>query len=129
MFIRTAATYQIATSANTTVATGAMRTSSGWPRKARRRGAGRAIALFVIGMPRAQAGANAMCDLEEFRRLADLQGTLARKIAVDDIDDAAGPRRHHHDPGRQEHRLGNRVGDEQHGLGGLVPQLQQLLVE
>ena len=32
-----------------------------------------------------------------------------------------GPRRHHHDPGRQEHRLGDRVGDEDHGLAGRAP--------
>ena len=33
-------------------------------------------------------------------------------VAVDHVDDAPGPRRHHHDPGREEHRLGDRVGDE-----------------
>ena len=32
-----------------------------------------------------------------------------------------GPRRHHHDAGREEHRLGDRVGDEEHRLVGRAP--------
>src|SRR5207248_2054936 len=61
--------------------------------------------------------------------LPDVEGAIGRQVAIDDLDDAAGPRAHHHDLARQEHRLGDRVGDEDHGLAGLFPQPQQLLVE
>ena len=67
--------------------------------------------------------------VEELGRLADVERAVARKVAVDDVLDAAGPRRHHHDARREEHRLGDRVGDEHHRLAGQIPQPQQLLVE
>src|SRR5579872_3519581 len=127
-FIRTAATYQTAISTRTIVTTGAKRSTSGCCRKRPLRSAGKASVLLVIGMPCPKADPNPLRNLQEFRRLTNFQRAVARKIAVDDIDDAAGSRRHHHDLGGQEHRLGNRVGHEQDGLSGLVPQLQQLLI-
>src|SRR5882757_10574487 len=40
----------------------------------------------------------------------------ALQIDIDDLLDAAGRTRHHHDLVRQEHRLIDRMGDEQHCL-------------
>src|ERR1700733_8797861 len=89
----------------------------------------RAATSIDIGMPLAQATAHAMRNLDEFGRLADLEGALAREVAVYDVVDAPGTRRHDDDLGGQEHRLGDRVRDEHHRLARLVPELQQLLVE
>src|SRR5580698_11359648 len=133
MFISTAATYQIAINASTITTTGAKRTTVGCQRIS----AGRAAenvplvteALLVIGMTRAQARAHALRDLEEFRRLANFQRTVAREIATDNVDDPSRPRRHDDDLGRQEHRLGDGVGDEHDRFAGLIPQSKQLLVE
>src|SRR3546814_11105850 len=44
-------------------------------------------------------------------------------------DLAAGARRHDDDLRRQEDRLRNRVGDEDDGLAGALPEAQKLLVE
>ena len=52
--------------------------------------------------------------LEEPRLLARVDGPRLRQVHLDDARDAARPRRHDHDPRRQEHRLGDRVGDEDH---------------
>src|SRR6185437_4765086 len=111
--------YQTAISTATIASTG-----RAWP--SRRRWA----RLFIdVAVSRAQAEPDAMRDLGETRILADLEIAVARQIALDDVDDAAGPRRHHHDAARQEHRLGNRVRDEDHRLAGALPQLEELLVE
>ena len=80
-------------------------------------------------MPLAQAVTHPVRDLQELRRLADLEGSVARKAAVDHVIDAPGARRHHHHTGREEDGLGDRMGDEDDGLAGLVPEPQQLLVE
>src|ERR1700716_4238083 len=117
-FISTAAMYQIAISAKTMVTIGAQRSTSGCCRSICDLDTGRASALLIIRVPRPQPNAHALRDLQKFRRLADLQGAVARKVAVDDIDDPARPRRHHHDPAPQKHRFGNRMGNEQDGLGG-----------
>ena len=50
----------------------------------------------------------------------ECRAAVARQVAFDDVVDAARARRHHHDLGREEHRLGDRVGDEDHGLVGLA---------
>src|SRR4051812_12587042 len=113
-FIASAATYQITMSARIVVASGAWRSTRGWRARGAVARSGSASELLVIGMSRTQAGTDALGNPEKFRRLADLQRAVARKIAIDDIDDAAGPRRHHHDPARQEHRFRDRMGDEQH---------------
>ena len=44
-------------------------------------------------------------------------------------DDPAGPGRHHQHPCRQEHRLADRVGDEQPGEPLALEQAQQLVVQ
>ena len=46
---------------------------------------------------------------------------------VDDVDEAAGPRRHHADAVGQHRRLVERMRDQQHGRAGLAPQPQQLV--
>src|SRR6516162_2159122 len=127
MFIRTAATYQLAISGISTASTGACRASAGCRLGALRRG--KESALPVIGMSGAKAHANPLGDLDELRGLANLERTLARETAFDDIDDAAGPLRHDDDPGGQEYCLGNGMGDEDHRLSRLVPQPQQLLIK
>src|SRR4051812_6782047 len=114
-FIASAATYQITTSAKIVAASGAWRSIRGWRARDAVARSGSASELLVIGMSCAQPGTDALGDSEKLRRLADLQRPVARKIAVDDIDDAAGTRRHHHDPARKEHRFRDRMGDEQHG--------------
>src|ERR687897_2784056 len=125
-FISTAPRYQSATIASTTTVTG-----PALPSGARAAGRARRLsASVVIGMAGPEALADPVRDLQEVRRLADLEPALAPERArVDDVDDAARPRRHHDDLRGQEHRLGDRMRDEQHRLGGLVPQAQQLLVE
>src|SRR3546814_5583233 len=60
-----------------------------------------------------------------FRRLADVEPAVARQVAVDHVDDATRPRAHDDDLGRQEHRFGDRVGDEQQGLAGAPPPVEQ----
>src|SRR5437016_1923124 len=113
-FIHTAAKYQITINAATMTTTG-----PALPARKRRQGETarrRESVSLVIGMPGAQTGANPMGDLDEFRRIANLQRAVFREIAGDHVDDAAGTRRHDHDLGRQKHRLGDRVGDEHHGL-------------
>src|SRR3984957_492250 len=115
MFMRIAAMYQTTIRTSKMISTGAR---SAIQRGHRNRcGASACEAslvagvLLVIGMPRAQSRAHALGDLQKRRRLADFEGAVAREIAGDDVDDAAGPRRHHHDPGRQEYRLGDRGGE------------------
>src|ERR1700741_4976331 len=112
-FMATAAKYQIAISARTTVMSGAFRATSGWLQKGAERRRGRASALLVIGVPRPQPGANPLRYLEEFRRFPDLDRPVGREVAVDDVDDAARAWRHHHDLAGEEYGLGDRVGDEQ----------------
>src|ERR1700737_4775556 len=103
--MRTAARYQRATRGSMSVRTGACRVRTECrPGTAN---AGTLSALFVIRMPRAKAHTNTLGDTDEFRRLAELQCTLAREIALDNVDDAARPGRHHDDPGRDKHRFRN----------------------
>ena len=70
-------------SMTSTTTTGARWRSTSWtPRRARRARARYSTqALLVIGMAGTQAGAHPLRDLEEFRRLADLERAVARKIA------------------------------------------------
>src|SRR6201987_846926 len=77
----------------------------------------------------AQTSAYTLGEFQESRRLPDLQRAIGWEIAIDDVDDAARPRRHHDDPAREEHRFGNRMGDEQDGLSHRPPELQELLIE
>src|SRR4051794_39240510 len=70
------------------------------------------IGSFLVGMAGAEAFADAVGDGEELRRLADIERTLGRKRRLDDVGDASRARRHHHNFGREVHRLGDRVGDE-----------------
>src|SRR5215211_2393058 len=129
-FIRTQATYQTARIARTTTVTGPawpaiIRVHSEGPPVACRAG----MASVVIGVPRLQALANALGDLEELRALAHLEGPITREAAFDHVDDPAGPRRHHDDPGREIDGLGNGMGDEDDRLAGRPPEIEELLVE
>src|ERR1700722_400397 len=86
-------------------------------------------ALVVVGMAGTQALPDTMRELEELRRFADIERALVAEVAVDHVDDPAGPRRHHHDQRRKKHRLRDRMRDEYDGLSGLFPEFQELLVE
>src|SRR3546814_9707422 len=86
-------------------------------------------ASVVIAFPCAQPLAHPVGDAHELGALADVEGAVARQLAVDDVDDAPRPRRHDDDARRQEHRLGNRVGNEDDRLAGALPEPQELLVQ
>src|ERR1700680_1706414 len=88
--------YHSTRSASSTLATGS----------ARSRKAARALCI-VIAVPGLEAGAHAMGDGRELGGFPDVERALCRQVAVDDVDDAAGARAHHHDARRQEHRLGD----------------------
>src|SRR5581483_7155356 len=66
--------------------------------------------------------------LEEHRLTLDVQRPRARDVDIENGLDAARPRAHHDHPIRQEDRLVNLVGDEQHRLARGVPHLEQLLL-
>src|SRR5580700_8475134 len=66
-------------------------------------------------------------DLAERRLGDDLAVALARPAGVDDLDEAAGPRRHGADPVGQHRRLVERVSDEEHGGAGGAPQPQHFV--
>ena len=51
----------------------------------------------LIAMPRLQALTHPVGNLQELRRLADIQRAVCRQICFDHINDAARPRTHHHD--------------------------------
>src|ERR1700747_941614 len=72
-------------------------------------------ASIDIGMALPEAMAHAIGDFEEFRRFANVERAPARETAIDHVMDAAGPRRHDDDARRKEYRLGNGMGDEEHG--------------
>ncbi len=55
-----------------------------------RPGEGFKPASILIAMPRPEAFADAMGDLQEFRRFADVECAVARQIAVDHIGDTPG---------------------------------------
>ena len=57
-------------------------------------------------------------------RAASPRGRGERNVV--DLLDAAGARRHHDDAVGEQHRLVDRVRDEQHGLAGLHPQLFEI---
>ena len=52
-----------------------------------------------------------------------------RQVDIDDLLDAAGRARHHHDLVRQEHRLVDRMGDEQHRLAVAFPDVEQVVLQ
>ena len=53
------------------------------------------------------------------------RGSSMRDLAVD----AAGAGRHHHHAVGQEDRLLDRMGDEQHGQAGALPDVEQLVLQ
>ena len=55
-------------------------------------------------------------DRAEARRRDDFERARTRNIDVDDLQDPARARRHHHNAVGEEHRFGDRVGDQQDGL-------------
>ena len=56
----------------------------------------------------------------------DVERARARQVDPQVVHDPARARRHHEHPVGEEHRLGDRVGDEQHGLLPLHPDALQL---
>src|ERR1700730_15672648 len=66
--------------------------------------------------------------LEELRLALEMQGARARDVDVEDGLDAPGPRAHHDDAVGEEDGLVDLVGNEEHRLAGLVPDLEQLLL-
>src|SRR5688572_30722360 len=88
-----------------------------------------AAASILIAVPRPQPLPDAMRDLQEFRRLPNVERALLRKRRDDDVGHAAGPRRHHHDLGREIDRLGDGVRDEADRLTRALPELEELLVQ
>src|SRR5262245_374652 len=130
---QTAAAYQITTMASTIDATGrvwpaATRATSERRRSALRHTPWTAVSL-VIGVARLQTFAHAVGDLQEFGRLADIESSVTRKIAADDVDNPAGSRAHHHDLRGQEDGLGDRMGHEDDGLLRFGPELEQFPVQ
>src|SRR5574337_916166 len=127
MLPATAAAYQTTSSTATASPTGH------WP--SQRAGAGprtaRPAVASVIAVPGAQRLAHPVRHRGERGAVAQVERAPARgqRPVVDQIDDAPGPRAHHDDAVRQEHRLADRVGDEDHRLAGALPQPQQLLVQ
>ena len=71
----------------------------------------------------------AVRDVEELGCLADVESAVGGQVAIDDVDDASGPGRHDDDAARQERRLGDRMGDEDDRLLGLLPEPEELFVE
>src|SRR3546814_20214018 len=112
---QTAPRYQRTSSARQTTAGG-----PAWPAKAREsapRAATRGgdSASVVIAVSGAQALPHAVGDLREAAALAQVEGAVGRELAVDDVDDAAGARRHDDDLPRQEDRLGARAEERRVG--------------
>jgi len=87
------------------------------------------LASDRITMPRAKPLADAMGDVEEFWRLADVERTMFRQRAFDHIGDAAGAGRHDHDFRTQIDCLGDGMGDETDRLVGAIPEVQKLFVK
>ena len=79
--------------------------------------------------PRASDSRSLRHELEEARVLARLGRPRLRQVDLDDLRDPAGPRRHHDDARREEHRLGDRVRDEDDRRAGLLPDAEQLHVQ
>ena len=52
-----------------------------------------------------------------------------RQVDIDDLPDAAGRARHHHDLVGEEHRLLDRMGDEQHRLAVALPDVEQVVLQ
>src|SRR6185437_3574562 len=73
--------------------------------------------------------ADVMDILSEILGLTDAQRAGTWNVDRHDLGDAAGVARHHHDAIGQVDGLVDAVGDEHHGLAGLVPKSFQLGVE
>ena len=69
---------------------------------------------------------NLLRRLDEQRVAARREPARARQSDLEHLLDAAGARRHHDHAVGEQHRLVDRVGDEQHGLAGLHPQVFQI---
>src|SRR4051794_39247448 len=66
--------------------------------------------------------------LEEPRLALEMKRARARDVDVEDRLDAPGPRAHHDDAVGKEDGLVDLVGNEEHRLAGLAPDLEQLLL-
>ena len=92
-------------------------------RVGRSRGDAHTCALLgVRARPRRDSSANSGS-----KRSSGARGIGERHLEV--ADDAARAGAHHQHPGRQEHRLVDRVGDEQRGEALALEQAEQLVVQ
>src|SRR5579862_4175021 len=109
-----AAAYQRTRSPSSSTTTGSSRPCTA--RRHRPPPPGAATESIAIRLAGAQSFAHPMRHRQELGRVAEVQAALARKVVVDDLDDTPRARAHHHDAGRKKYRLGDRMGDEDHGL-------------
>ena len=72
---------------------------------------------------------NRMRQRNELGAVAQAQVALIGQGGVNHLHDAPRAWRHHHNAGRQIHRLGNGVGHKHHGAAFALPKLLQLLIE
>src|ERR1043166_7983156 len=68
---------------------------------------------------------DAACGILEFMTSLHVEVAWTRQRNIDDLCDAAGPSRHDNHPVGEQHRLGNRMGDEQDRLRALPPGAHQ----
>src|SRR5687767_7612728 len=69
---------------------------------------------------------DAACGILEFMASLHVEVAWARQRNIDDLCDAAGAGRHHNHPVGEQHRLGDRMRDEQNRLRALLPDAHQL---
>src|SRR5215218_3241086 len=126
-FSQTAAAYQITRMAAMIMSTGPVlprhRRAKGW------RACPAIAASDVIGMPRPQSLPHTMRDRQKLRGFASIERAAARQITVNHVNDAPRTRRHDNDAGGKKHGFGDGVGDEDHRLLGLVPELEKLEIQ
>ena len=75
-----------------------------------------------------EVAADAADVLAELRRVHHVERARPRQVDRRSSSDAARARRHHQHAVGEEHRLGDRMGDEDHGLAPLEPDALQLEV-
>src|SRR5438067_1135668 len=66
------------------------------------------ITTSVIGMPGTQGAAHPQRDVEEGRRLTHVERAVGGQVALDGLEDASRPRRHHDDAIGQKYCLRDR---------------------
>ena len=67
---------------------------------------------IIVLCPALRPSRTRAATLKKLSAFANVERAVLRQRAVDDVDDAARARAHHHDLGAQIHSLGDGVGDE-----------------